>query len=1059
MISAHRQLLLLLLFVLMTSIAGGGGTAAQASEWNDAVVGAPVPAPVVISSGSHSFAEGALTITGGGGGINVAGADHCQFAYQQRVAGDWQIVARLKSFTGEGGAVAGLMVRSDDDANPAMAEVCYQAKDQVLSWMSRVPAAKVGAPARIFSSAIKLIGEPPLWLKLISHGSNVAAYKSRDGKNWVMISNTSGGPLALTGAIRIGCFVASSDDAHTVSATFDSIAIGAAAMPYKTSWVGNTFGCRDSDNHVSNTLSAMWVAADGTCFTSSYWDEAGQPVTSYKDGKVVGGLPIGTPQTYEGGITGDAANVYVAWVDRIMCVDRANPSAEPRPMMMSVSLYDPITQHSVVSGLASNGQQLFVADARENRIRVMDVKPVPTYHVATAANDGIALAPAPVVVPTNDPRFAPALVYQSQRVGEGTKYTLPGLTVGSTYTIRCHFVEYVTRAADCDPRNRIRRFNSSNNEDIDVAALAGGVMKPLVKDFPGYVADATGRIVMETSSYGGTGICGLEVLNATGEQVLAINCGGPAVGKFTSECQELIANSFACDRPGAMIFDARGDLWIIQRGNDFPIGISTTAKFKASIKCYTTAGTFTGREITDVVNPRGLGYDAAKDRLLVADNGPDQQVRIYSGLSKTPTLASTLGERGGIFSGTTPGLINDPATGPRFAGLAGVGVDSSGHVYVGGGFQGTDLRQINPNGTTSWMLNSLMFCATYDVDPDSDGRDIYGTYNHLRLDLAKTAPGSEQNYRSYNWDLNRSGLPVRPDKSQAILRRLGTNRQLVMYTTGQGLIENINIYRYQGEIAIPAGGTRDNGKILWIDTNEDGIEDPAERTVMTTELRCITHLCVEPNGDMWITDATSGSFVRHFQVTGLSPKGVPLYQGTSEGYTDTRFPEEGDKTSAWGMTSRFEYDAARDIAIAYYPLVGRTGDNDHSPKQYAMARYDHWKTGNRTPTWKNKVFSPDVNPDYFMYERDLYPYSGYMGTQVMGDYIFTAYLFGEIQVIDLKTGALVQTLPHGPEVAAGCAWEDASMGLRAFRCSSGEYMIFTESSGWGGKNHFIRWKP
>ena len=289
MISAHRHNLILC--VLMTFMGCGAGRAAQASDWNDAAVGAPVPVLIGSDSGSHSFAEGALTIIGSGTGINVAGADHCQFAYQRRVAGDWQIVARLKSFTGEGGAVAGLMVRSDDDANPAMAEVCYQAKDHVLSWMSRVPAAKVGAPARIFSSAIKLIGEPPLWLKLISHGSNVAAYKSRDGKNWVMISNVSGGPLALNGATRIGCFVASADDAQTVSATFDSIAIGAAAMPYKTSWVGNTFGSRDSDNHVSNTLSAMWVAGDGTCFTSSYWDEAGQPVTSYKDGKIVGRQP------------------------------------------------------------------------------------------------------------------------------------------------------------------------------------------------------------------------------------------------------------------------------------------------------------------------------------------------------------------------------------------------------------------------------------------------------------------------------------------------------------------------------------------------------------------------------------------------------------------------------------------------------------------------------------------------------------------------------------------------------------------------------------------------
>ena len=39
------------------------------------------------------------------------------------------------------------------------------------------------------------------------------------------------------------------------------------------------------------------------------------------------------------------------------------------------------------------------------------------------------------------------------------------------------------------------------------------------------------------------------------------------------------------------------------------------------------------------------------------------------------------------------------------------------------------------------------------------------------------------------------------------------------------------------------------------------------------------------------------------------------------------------------------------------------------------------------------------------------------------------------------------------------AWEDSAMGLRAFRRENGEYLIFTENSGWGGKNNFFRWKP
>ena len=42
-----------------------------------------------------------------------------------------------------------------------------------------------------------------------------------------------------------------------------------------------------------------------------------------------------------------------------------------------------------------------------------------------------------------------------------------------------------------------------------------------------------------------------------------------------------------------------------------------------------------------------------------------------------------------------------------------------------------------------------------------------------------------------------------------------------------------------------------------------------------------------------------------------------------------------------------------------------------------------------------------------MYEVQPYPYSGYMGMQIAGDYVFCAYLFGEVHVFDLNTGKLV----------------------------------------------------
>jgi hypothetical protein len=1047
----------------------------DASQWNSAHIGTPHPA------GSHNWDGATLSLTGGGAGLNIKGKDQADFTFLRREAGDFEVVARLVDFTGEGDAAAGIMARSDNTPTGAMTALVFKPKENTLGWLSRNPEGKPPGeprlkktarqeprspaqeprpPARVFASSIGLVKKPPLWIKMVRVGKNFAVYKSRDGKLWAMISNVSGGPIAIAGQVELGFFVSSAAENKTATARFDSIQIGAPRLRYKTSWVGNSFGCRNDDNHVSNNLAAMWVAPDGICYTSSYWDEAGQPVTSYRDGKVARPLPIGTPQTTEGGITGDDRHVYVAAVDRIIKLNPAAADFAPMPLALSVSLHDKKAGQCVVSGLASNGRELFVADSRDNVIRVVNLEPVKTYQVATAANDGVELAPAPVTVPSDDPRFAPALVYQTQRVGEGFRYTLPGFAPTRTYTVRGHFAEYVQRPANGDPRSRVRTVGSV---EVNVAELAGGVLKAVVKDFPGYKADAKGNVIVHSGSYGGPGLCGLEVLNAAGKRLLAINCGGPAVGDFKGESPELVNRNFSFERPGPMAIDKRGDLWIIQRGNDHPMTGAITAKYKAAVKCYKTDGTFTSREITDVLNPRALGYDAAQDQLLVAENGPDLNVRFYAQLDKSPSLVRTFGEQTGIYRGQKPGLIHDPAAGgsARFAGIAGVGFDKHGNLYIGGGFQGTDLRMFTPDGKLGWMLNSLMFCNTYDVDPASDGSEIYGTYNHLRLDLSETKPGKEQKYLGYNWDPRRFGEPERASNSQAIVRRLGPDKRLVMFTTGQGVIGDIHIYRYDGEIAVPAGGTRDNGSSLWIDTNGNGKVDPGETTKMASPISWITGLCVDSRGDIWAANTGSaGSFMRHFTFKGFNASRVPVYRGAKgEGYEDVPFPEEGAQTNGWSMASRMDYDADRDILVAYFPAVARKGEGDKSPPQYLMARYDNWSKGNRKSKWKVKGLRPETDPDYFMYEVKLYPYSGYMGMQIAGDYIFFAYLFGEVHVFDLGTGKLVEILAMGPEVNGQCAWEDAAMGLRAFKTKAGEYLIFTENSGWGGKNNLFRWKP
>ena len=1044
------------------------------------------------AGGKHEWnAEaGTMVLTGSGVGLNAREADQCQFVYIDRPAGDFEIVVRLTDFAGDKDAFAGIMVRQAQDDVPGGAVVAlyYDPSRNAVAMRSRIPAGKA-TPANRFpimrgngnGSVLAQKGpadKAPLWLRLVRIDTNFAVYKSRDGRLWSMITNNSGGPHALEGPLRVGVFCTSGAADKTATATFDSIRVGDQHMRYRTSWVGNSFGCRTEDGHVSNGLSAMWVSADGTCYTSSYWDEAGQPVKSYRDGKVLRPLPIGTPQTAQGGITGDDKRVFVASVFRynrlafgnITELDPAAADYAPKFITLSLDLLDRKTNHSVVSGMASNGEELFVADQLANLIRVVSLSPPEgAFSASESSNAQTYLTVTPVEVPEaapeDAPPFAPAMVYQSQRAGENVTYNFPGLTPGGTYTVRCHLAEFVKRPENVDDRNRYVTIGSGNDAPrVYVAQEAGGEYKALAKDFPNFKADDKGSLRFRFGAYGGPGLCGIEVLDADGKRIAAVNCGGPDADGFKGECPELLDRNFAFANPGVMTFDKRGHLWIIQREVE---ATEATPGTRAAVKCYTTDGQFTGREITDVVNPHALAYDAAKDQLLVGVNLPDVNVRFYEKLDTEPKLARTFGAQGGIYAGEHPGLVYDPAAGgyARFAGINGLGVDAKGNLYVGGGWQGSDLRMFAPDGQFGWMLNSLMFCATYDVDPASDGADIYGTYNRLRLDLDKPLPGSEQTYVSYNWDQRRFGGPqlARAHSSQAIVRRLGEGKNLIMFTSGQGNMLDTFIFRYEGELAIPCGTIRRDGT-MWIDADGDGKESPDEVMKMDSGgYGGHTALCVDSRGDMWVgVPTTSGSYMRHFFFKGLNEHGVPVYgHRKGEDYEDLRFPDEGDKTSAWSMGVRLDYDADRDIMILYFPCVARTGEDDKSPRRYKLARYDNWSKGNRDATWKIDAvtaYDPE-QAHHFMYETNLFPYAGYMGMQLAGDYVFFAYLFGEVHVYDAKTGEMVEMLSMGPEVAGSSAWEDASMGLRAFKRTNGEYLIFTENSGWGGKNHFFRWTP
>jgi hypothetical protein len=63
-----------------------------------------------------------------------------------------------------------------------------------------------------------------------------------------------------------------------------------AIAQVRTTWVGNTFG-GIGHVHVQNQVAAMTVAADGTVYTDSGWDENGSEAGIYKNGAWIGAYP------------------------------------------------------------------------------------------------------------------------------------------------------------------------------------------------------------------------------------------------------------------------------------------------------------------------------------------------------------------------------------------------------------------------------------------------------------------------------------------------------------------------------------------------------------------------------------------------------------------------------------------------------------------------------------------------------------------------------------------------------------------------------------------------
>lgn len=450
-------------------------------------------------------------------------------------------------------------------------------------------------------------------------------------------------------------------------------------------------------------------------------------------------------------------------------------------------------------------------------------------------------------------------------------------------------------------------------------------------------------------------------------------------------------------------------------------------------------------EFPELHQPTALAL-AVDGSLMVADSltGPRQQVLFYDiSDPKRPKFLRAFGEYGGIASGT-PGQV----TPLKFWGIRGVGMDREGNIYVAMSEMGSVLRKFSPKGELIWELFGHFFVDVACADPTTDGRDVWGVQEHYVMDYDQPA-GREAKWVGYSLDRHR--FPNDP-RGLMFVKQQGehglTSPQIVylegkrfMYVGGMFASNFLNIFRYEGEMAIPSGlimqwggglyntdlkwpPNRPEGSFIWRDENGDGDYQADEYGPNNSR----THpgpFWVDKKGDIWM----AYNFFR-YDFQGLDKQGNPIY--SPDKITVMEAPK------GVGKVARVWYDSDRDLLV----LAEEGSDMRHLGRVFVCRNY--LAGGRETVSFV----------------------SGAKGEAacmaVAGDYVFTGGWKerGRIWVNRMSDGAEVGVLDPGPTMGGveNTGWIDILTGITAHRRENGEYLVFVEED-YKAKSILYRWKP
>jgi hypothetical protein len=473
-----------------------------------------------------------------------------------------------------------------------------------------------------------------------------------------------------------------------------------------------------------------------------------------------------------------------------------------------------------------------------------------------------------------------------------------------------------------------------------------------------------------------------------------------------------------------------------------------------------------GEQLPQVIEavdlPTGLAFDP-QGRLLVADNGPDQQIRIFDVSGVAPTQVTTFGEQGGIYAGVR-GRI-EPL---KFNGLQGVGSDAQGNIYVvgngfGGNGSGLTLESYTATGERNWALHGLEFVDVGDFDRANDGQNIFTPYERFAIDYTKSEPGREWSYQGYTMD--RLRFPQDPrlngrKHNTAWIRTIEGRRFMFGTDMYSGFV---SIYRFEegSEIAIPCGmfigrternrmsfpPHRPEGRFIWVDHNGDGQFDAHEFEHDGNNDPTTWAWWVDSRGHVW-QGYQNATGIIEFPVVNINEHGVPVYR--REHAVEHTLPAPFDRPGDGSRVERVQYYPEQDVMyISGYTPEMPAPQGAWKNAGRVIVRYENWNTQPR------KVW--EIHPKFEWHDavpRRITPAS----FDAAGDLFFVIEgRYAATTIYDAATGVALAQISPGPEVGKFSGWIDIPYGINAMQRDDGEYLLLAEEDG-RAKNLLYRFR-